>query len=93
LSGAVLWENTYGGELDDTMHSVVQTHDGGYALAGQTRSFGIGGWDFWLVRTDENGVVPESSPLILLELFMTATIAAAVLPKKGARAQGRKRAR
>jgi len=91
VSGAVLWENTYGGELDDMMRSVVQTHDGGYALAGQTRSFGAGGWDFWLVRTDENGVVPESSSIILLALFMTAAILAAVLSKKGDHSMTRKK--
>jgi parallel beta-helix repeat protein len=53
--GALLWENTYGGKLDDMTHSVVQTNDRGYALAGQTRSFGAGGWDFWIVKTDEEG--------------------------------------
>jgi hypothetical protein len=79
----MLWENTYGGELDDIIRSVVQTHDGDYALAGQTRSFGAGGWDFWLVRTDENGIVPESPSIILLALFMTTAILAAVLLKKG----------
>lgn len=83
VSGAVLWENTYGGELDDIMRSVVQTYDGGYTLVGQTRSFGAGGWDFWLVRTDENGVVPESPSIILLPLFMTAALLAAVLRQKG----------
>jgi len=82
-SGAVLWERTYGDELDDTMRSVVQTNDGGYALAGQTCSFGAGGWDFWLVKTDENGVVPEFPSVILPALFMIVTILAAALLRKG----------
>lgn len=81
-SGTVLWENTYGGGLDDIMRSIVQTHDGGYALAGQTRSFGVGGWDFWLVRIDEDGAVPEFHSIILLVLFMVAAMLAANLPKK-----------
>jgi predicted secreted protein len=33
---------------------VIETVDGGYALAGQTASFGVG-TDFWLVKTDAAG--------------------------------------
>jgi hypothetical protein len=49
------WERTYGGTGDDEAFSFVQTSDGGYAMAGDTRSFGAGEWDFWLVRTDSAG--------------------------------------
>jgi hypothetical protein len=34
---------------------LVQTHDGGYALAGGTYSYGAGGNDAWLVKTDADG--------------------------------------
>jgi len=54
-SGNALWNKTYGGTLDDHAYSVVQTFDGGYAIAGHTRSFGAGGYEFWLVKTDANG--------------------------------------
>jgi hypothetical protein len=81
-SGAVIWENTYGGELEDIMRSILPTDDGGYALAGQTRSFGAGNWDFWLVKTDENGIVPEFHFVILLVLFIMATTLAVVSLKK-----------
>jgi len=50
-----LWSRTYGGGANDWCNSVVQTADGGYALAGITLSFGAGEADFWLVRTSENG--------------------------------------
>ena len=50
-----LWSRTYGGGGNDDCYSLVQTADGGYALAGVTSSFGAGSRDFWLVRTDENG--------------------------------------
>ena len=50
-----LWSRTYGGEDWDQCRSIIQTEDGGYALAGHTASFGTGRSDFWLVRTDEDG--------------------------------------
>jgi predicted secreted protein len=49
------WNKTYGGTDQDIPYSVVQTSDGGYALAGPTYSFGVGSWDFWLVKTDSSG--------------------------------------
>jgi len=56
-SGSVQWSKTYGGTRDDEAYSVVQTSDEGYALAGCTWSYGAGGGDFWLVKTDANGNV------------------------------------
>jgi len=49
------WSRTYGGINDDTAWSVVQTSDGGYAIAGYTQSFGAGSNDFWLVKIDADG--------------------------------------
>jgi parallel beta-helix repeat protein len=49
-SGAMMWNKTYGGTSYDVAYSVVQTSDGGYALAGYTKSFGAGGYDFWLIK-------------------------------------------
>lgn len=53
--GSMTWNKTYGGIGDDAVWSVVQTADGGYILAGYTTSFGAGGRDFWLVKTDPVG--------------------------------------
>ncbi len=50
-----LWSRTFGGSSLDGCQSVQQTSDGGYVLAGYTESFGSGGKDFWLVKTDTNG--------------------------------------
>jgi hypothetical protein len=50
-----LWSRTYGGNGDDICNSVEQTSDSGYVLAGYTSSFGTGGLDFWLVKTDADG--------------------------------------
>lgn len=49
------WSKTYGGAGNDIAFSVVSTSDGGYAIAGWTDSFGSGGIDFWLVKTDAFG--------------------------------------
>jgi len=55
VDGDSLWSCTYGGENPDVCRSLVRTDDGGFALAGNTRSFGAGSRDFWLVRTDSDG--------------------------------------
>jgi len=54
-SGNTQWFKTYGGPVEEQAYSVIQTGDGGYVLAGYTRSFGAGGHDFWLVKTDSAG--------------------------------------
>jgi len=55
--GNMEWNQTYGGTTDDAAYSLVETSDGGYALAGFTRSFGAGGYDFWLIKTDAAGSI------------------------------------
>jgi PGF-pre-PGF domain-containing protein/uncharacterized delta-60 repeat protein len=54
-SGDHEWNRTFGGASDDEAYSVQQTSDGGYILAGETQSFGAGGYDFWLVKTNSSG--------------------------------------
>ncbi|MFZ8835370.1 MAG: T9SS type A sorting domain-containing protein [Candidatus Caldipriscus sp.] len=54
-NGNVQWAKTYGGTGWDGAYSVQQTSDGGYIVAGYTRSFGAGGADFFVVKTDANG--------------------------------------
>ncbi|UCG03077.1 MAG: zinc ribbon domain-containing protein [Candidatus Heimdallarchaeota archaeon] len=57
VNGVVEWNETYGGAGVDTCLSLIQTTEGSYALAGVTNSFGAGGSDMWLVKTDTNGIV------------------------------------
>ena len=53
--GNVIWAKTYGGTNYDEAYSVQQTYDGGYIVAGMTNSFGAGGYDAFLIKTDANG--------------------------------------
>jgi hypothetical protein len=54
-NGNVMWAKTYGITDDDLAYSVQQTSDGGYIVAGSTYSFGAGGLDIFLIKTDANG--------------------------------------
>lgn len=53
--GNELWRKTYGGALYETSHSVAQSADGGFILVGQTFSFGAGGADIYVIKTDASG--------------------------------------
>jgi len=56
--GNVEWTRTYGGAGGESIYSVVQTSEGGYALAGVTTSYSDEGKpDFWLIKTDSNGIM------------------------------------
>jgi len=55
LNGDSLWSNTFGGADTSYAYDVIETSDGGYLLAGYTKSFGAGSWDCYLVKTDLNG--------------------------------------
>lgn len=54
-SGAVVWSKPYGGRRDDEAYSVIETSDGGFAFTGETESYGSGGDDVWVVKTDARG--------------------------------------
>jgi len=56
--GQLKWSKTYGGVLSDVAKSVVvNPADSGFIFTGHTSSFGNGGYDVYVVRTDKNGVV------------------------------------
>ncbi|MBA7479845.1 hypothetical protein ES707_15286 [subsurface metagenome] len=50
------WEQIIGGSRQDIAYSVRQTTDGGYIMAGQTRSYSVGDeWHVYLIKTDASG--------------------------------------
>ena len=50
-----MWNMSYGGSEFDDAKTAVQTTDGGYIIAGSTFSFGEGGEDIYLIRTNPYG--------------------------------------
>ena len=53
-SGNVIWNQTYAGLVETLASSVVQTSDGGYAIAGATSS-SSDILETWLAKTDSSG--------------------------------------
>ncbi|HEC78464.1 MAG TPA: hypothetical protein ENI34_04890 [candidate division WOR-3 bacterium] len=53
--GNLIWQKTYGGPARESAYSIQPTYDGGYLIAGYTTSFGSGGEDAYVIRTDSNG--------------------------------------
>jgi hypothetical protein len=54
-NGTNIWAKVYGGSSTDKGSSVLQTKDGGFIVTGTTNSFGNGGYDLWLMKTDHQG--------------------------------------
>ncbi|WP_161888738.1 T9SS type A sorting domain-containing protein [Pontibacter russatus] len=62
-SGEKLWDRRFGGSADEELRSIIQSHDGGYLLAGKSFSgargdkseASRGASDYWIVKTDAEG--------------------------------------
>ena len=51
------WAKTYGGSKEEYANSIQQTSDGGYIVAGYTKSFGAGETDIWVLKLSSNGAI------------------------------------
>jgi uncharacterized delta-60 repeat protein len=59
--GIIAWEKTYGGTGWEAASSIQQTSGGGYNVAGDTWSFGVGDpvpHDLWVLKLGDNGQIP-----------------------------------
>ncbi len=56
-NGNLVWAKVYGGPIfaEEDAYPVIQTRDGGFLIGGWTQSFGAGGRDIFLVKTDPLG--------------------------------------
>jgi len=52
--GNLVWEKTIGGSEYDNARSIYPTADGGYIVTGETKSFGVGDFDIWLLKLKYN---------------------------------------
>ena len=54
-TGCMEWNITYGSTYDDRSYSLCQTSDGGYVISGFTNSYGMGDYDYWLIKLNSTG--------------------------------------
>ena len=53
--GDLVWDKTFGGSENDEAYSIIQTNDGGYAIAGFTVLEDTGDRDIWVIKLDKEG--------------------------------------
>jgi hypothetical protein len=80
-ASSIRWSQTYESGRFQTAHSLVETSDGGYALAGYIWAAISGTTVFWVVKTDAQGI-PEFPSWIILPLFLTVTLVVAIFRRK-----------
>ena len=63
-NGNLQWQKSFGGSSDDVAYSIEQTNDSGYIIAGSTQSYDgdVTGYDwgyedYWIVKTDNKGIL------------------------------------
>ncbi len=57
MNGDTIWMKTFGGNNNEVGYSVKETDDGGFIISGATKSFGLGGYDVYLIKIHSNGLI------------------------------------
>lgn len=74
-TGDVVWSKTFGGGKWDAPRGVITINEEGYVVVGATLSFGSGGEDIYLVKTDTQGVEEWSRTIGTTENEMSQDVA------------------
>jgi hypothetical protein len=77
FNGNLLFSRAYGGNLADQGRNVKTTADNGFIITGNTRSFGQGSSDVYVIRTDVEGNVNgcnTATPPTVIANLTTATV-------------------
>jgi len=91
--GQMLWTRGLNFDKDPAIaqaHSVIQTLDGGYAIAGagspldsEGQPIGDGQVSYaWIIKTDPEGIIPEFPSWVILPLLIAATLVITLVKKK-----------
>jgi hypothetical protein len=56
-NGKKLWQKNYGGSEDDYACSIQTLKNGGFVIAGCSRSFSNGTWDIYVIKISDSGMV------------------------------------
>jgi len=73
-NGNMEWNQTYGGTGDEIAHSLIETSDDSFALAGSKSSFGA-----WLVKTVPLALIPEFPSWTPMLITLVAVVVVAVV--------------
>jgi uncharacterized delta-60 repeat protein len=57
--GRKVWDRTFGGSGNDRATAIQTTSDGGYIVAGYTKSKGAGKSDAWVIKLNSEGLLSE----------------------------------
>jgi len=59
-NGDTLWTKVYGGIARDDACSIIKTNDGGFIIVGCTKSYGVGGYDSYIIKINSSGIIEWS---------------------------------
>ena len=85
--GIMEWEEGYEtnrGPMEEwvRLNSVIETSDGGYAIAGDIYAWFINDGLIWVIKTDDYGVIPEFPSWIILPLFLIVAFVMVIFKKR-----------
>lgn len=79
ISGNLSWNKTWGGIGSDIGYGISQTNDSGYAITGNTASYGAGNTDIFLAKSNSAGLINNcSSPMCQSPTAITSAPTATV---------------